>query len=116
MERDRASAPDWVGLGFSVEHEETSPGYRIIYQIGFVVDHSHNAYVDVALQLGIPMAALLIVGLAWLLGRRIGGFAGDVSPWSLCVLATLFVAGLVETSFTRPTGWLLLVVALLAGI
>ena len=57
-----------IGWGWgSVWNAGDVAGYRIIYQIGFVVDHSHNAYVDVALQLGIPMAALLIVGLAWLL-------------------------------------------------
>jgi exopolysaccharide production protein ExoQ len=106
-----------IGWGWgSVWNAGDVAGYRIIYQIGFIVDHSHNAYFDLALQLGIPMAALFLVGLAWQLGRRIGGFAGDVSPWSLCVLATLFVTGLVETSFMRPTGWLLLVVALLAPV
>jgi hypothetical protein len=89
-------AHPWAGVGFGEFNFAWSltpfPGRPVAF-----FDHTHNLLLQLAVELGVPMAALLmgllLFGL-WRAWRRAARAEGDVSTAGRCALAMLVLIGL----------------------
>jgi exopolysaccharide production protein ExoQ len=70
---------------------------------GYEVLHSHNAFLDVALQSGLPAASLLIVTLLAIIRAALFADPNDCqAPLRLSLAVLLAVAGMTEAIFSEP--------------
>jgi O-antigen ligase len=90
-------------------------GDMIRRQIGFSVNHAHNAYLDTLVQGG-TVGLLLLVGLLlYAAVRAVRCYLAAVNHTNLWFVATIvmFVLyNLLETRVTRPFGWFILAIGL----
>jgi O-antigen ligase len=95
----------WVNLG-------AEPARSILRPLGFPVFHSHNGYLEIALQLGVVglLLVLLLMGLVLAAGLR--ELARDVDMGTFMVLFVALVATTSISEVTTMGVWLALLFVL----
>ena len=106
----------FLGYGYDAYWTSTTEAIRINYALGWDAPHAHNAYIELALELGlIGLIAFLIAVIAIL--RRAVRFipknVGRERMWPLAYMVFCLVYGLTETPPLIPNSifWILFVAA-----
>lgn len=114
----------WLGAGYGSFWSIGSGSPILDYTSSWVttINHAHNGYLNLALQIGVPGAivailALVVLPLHSLFSRS---FAPDASRWLICaVLSFCWLRDLLESSLLNRdnSAWVVMVImyALLAG-
>ena len=102
------------GWGWGTSWSGTdAPANQILSNIGFVINQSHNGYLDVALQAGVLAGATIVLLIAVAMSRSLAVVARERAltayRWPLTIILFLAAYNLVETRFTRDLGWFLLI-------
>lgn len=95
------------GLGTFEETFRTARTPKLHLSIGTRVDHAHNTWLQLALELGLPAFALLLAAIGWVLSRLISGLGerrrGVAYPaLGLGAAALVGTHGLVDFSLQIP--------------
>ncbi|PZW40418.1 O-antigen ligase [Humitalea rosea] len=95
----------WLGWGFSAFWiQGARPAEQIWQDLQWLVPHAHNAFLDIALQLGwIGVTLIALVACATLLRvlRALGGPKRQVAIWGLIFLITATLYGYGEAAIYR---------------
>jgi exopolysaccharide production protein ExoQ len=107
----------WLGAGYGSFWAIGADSPILTYGSGWLttINHAHNGYLNLAIQIGLPGAALVIVALVAtplyaLFGRP---FRGASSRWLICsVLVFCWLRDLLESSFLDRdnTTWIVMVI------
>jgi exopolysaccharide production protein ExoQ len=96
------------GYGYGTFWRTDGPAEQLWERSRFRMPHAHNGWVDVALQLGVPLTLLLVGWMLWLGARVLRGVRGDCGEWDKTAAITLFglwlclnVVNLAETVLFR---------------
>jgi O-antigen ligase len=107
----RIAAEPWFGIGWNAVWHPASLETRALWEdIGFRAFHSHNGYLDIAMQLGLVGLCLLLMGLVLALSRALAAVFREPSvaaDWALLCTTALLLTNITETRFGGPLGWVL---------
>jgi exopolysaccharide production protein ExoQ len=78
------------GYGYGTFWRTDGPAKQVWERSRFRMPHAHNGWVDMALQLGIPLTLLLVGWTLWLGARVLRGVRGDCGESGKAAAITLF--------------------------
>jgi exopolysaccharide production protein ExoQ len=107
--------PLW-GYGYSAFWRVSEEALRINAIVRWTVPHAHNAYIDLALELGLVGLALYVAAYIAALWRAVGYMRTDCEPgakWPLLYLCFILLYSFTESSVLVPGSifWMLFVAA-----
>lgn len=100
----------WLGHGYNA-YWGSELAYRIWVQIGWATTHSHNGFLDAALDIGLIGVGLILINLLDLIIRTIRWMREDqssISLWFLVFITFLIAYNMSESSLLRQPYTLLL--------
>jgi exopolysaccharide production protein ExoQ len=105
-----------LGYGYSAFWMVSEEALRINAMLRWNVPHAHNAYMDLALELGLLGLALYVTAYIVALGRAVGYMRTDSEPgskWPLVYLCFILLYSFTESSVLVPGSifWMLFVAA-----
>jgi exopolysaccharide production protein ExoQ len=105
-----------LGYGYSAFWMVSQEALRINAMLRWTVPHAHNAYLDLALEVGLIGLALYVVAYIVALWRAVGYMRADSEPgskWPLVYLSFILLYSFTESSVLVPGSifWMLFVAA-----
>ncbi len=105
-----------LGYGYSAFWMVSQEALRINAMLRWTVPHAHNAYIDLALELGLIGLALYVAAYIVALWRAVGYMRADSEPgskWPLVYMCFILLYSFTESSVLVPGSifWMLFVAA-----
>lgn len=95
-----------TGFGYAFWSIDSSTRDAIWREIGMPAPHSHNSWIDVAMQLGWPGFALVVLMTGRVLYRSAGGLVlrgHPLAPMAFSIVMVVLVRTVSEAQFTEPS-------------